>query len=556
MDVINNNPYRLAGILSNASTKDTHKQKAKIKAYTKVEKELIFPVDYSFLQSVNRTSENTNDAFSKIEQNKDKVIYSLFWFIDASPYDKAALGHLENGSYDKAIDIWSKVTDNKSITASNFSALHNLGTVKLLSDNSDEIKEGIDAKFKLLSSNYINSFVALVADETYLVDKEILKQQFSDVIINHFKSRLSTKKIIKLFSNSDSNTKQYLSKKFTETPIHNIEVKIESSKKKRKDYPKNAYSIGESLYNETKSDIKILKSLLGISDLQYKLLADNLAKELLQCGVDYFQYWEDTRDPSDDAIQLFNYANKIAVGKQTKDRIQENLAGVTEWKSTQLIKDDIEYVAEQLNSFGNKRMEVASARSLVNNCKPRLQKIKNQLGARDSVYLQISSAVVGNALGMIVMLLNDYQEKIRYNQTLLLAFPGVVDSSVKVINSMSSMDMEYETRQRYQENKTGIASLNRQLEQVRHQLSRASNSSSNSGGGCYIATMAYGDYNHPQVKELRIFRDETLRKSKLGNLFIKYYYKYSPSLVKRLKNHKTINRVIRNILDLFIKTIK
>ena len=26
--------------------------------------------------------------------------------------------------------------------------------------------------------------------------------------------------------------------------------------------------------------------------------------------------------------------------------------------------------------------------------------------------------------------------------------------------------------------------------------------------GCYIATMVYGDYNHPQVLVLRRFRDE------------------------------------------------
>jgi hypothetical protein len=46
--------------------------------------------------------------------------------------------------------------------------------------------------------------------------------------------------------------------------------------------------------------------------------------------------------------------------------------------------------------------------------------------------------------------------------------------------------------------------------------------------GCYIATMAYGNYDHPQVLELRTFRDEFLSKSYLGRNFIKLYYKYSP----------------------------
>jgi predicted amino acid dehydrogenase len=74
--------------------------------------------------------------------------------------------------------------------------------------------------------------------------------------------------------------------------------------------------------------------------------------------------------------------------------------------------------------------------------------------------------------------------------------------------------------------------------------------------GCYIATMAYGDYEHPQVRELRKFRDDFLSKTSIGRNFIKIYYKYSPSLVEKLKNKQRINLIIRKGLDQFIKTIK
>ena len=73
---------------------------------------------------------------------------------------------------------------------------------------------------------------------------------------------------------------------------------------------------------------------------------------------------------------------------------------------------------------------------------------------------------------------------------------------------------------------------------------------------CYIATMAYGNYNHPQVMELRRFRDNFLSKTIIGRNFIKLYYKYSPSLVEKLKNKHKINLIIRKGLDKFIKTIK
>jgi hypothetical protein len=74
--------------------------------------------------------------------------------------------------------------------------------------------------------------------------------------------------------------------------------------------------------------------------------------------------------------------------------------------------------------------------------------------------------------------------------------------------------------------------------------------------GCYIATMAYGDYEHPQVVILRNFRDKTLAKSLLGRWFVRTYYHYSPILVEKLKDYHWINKSIRTFLNLLIKFIK
>jgi hypothetical protein len=47
-----------------------------------------------------------------------------------------------------------------------------------------------------------------------------------------------------------------------------------------------------------------------------------------------------------------------------------------------------------------------------------------------------------------------------------------------------------------------------------------------------------------------------LSKSKFGKRFIKAYYYYSPKLVQKLKNKKTINIIIREALNQFIRLIK
>lgn len=67
--------------------------------------------------------------------------------------------------------------------------------------------------------------------------------------------------------------------------------------------------------------------------------------------------------------------------------------------------------------------------------------------------------------------------------------------------------------------------------------------------GCYIATMAYGDYNHPSVIILRQFRDERLLTNNMGRFFVSFYYWISPKMVKVLTGHRKTNAIIRAVLD-------
>lgn len=69
--------------------------------------------------------------------------------------------------------------------------------------------------------------------------------------------------------------------------------------------------------------------------------------------------------------------------------------------------------------------------------------------------------------------------------------------------------------------------------------------------GCYVATMAYGDYDHPKVKTLRLFRDRFLAKYSWGNWFIGWYYRHSPSFVEFYKHNRFVNSFLRANLNVF-----
>lgn len=66
---------------------------------------------------------------------------------------------------------------------------------------------------------------------------------------------------------------------------------------------------------------------------------------------------------------------------------------------------------------------------------------------------------------------------------------------------------------------------------------------------CYIATMAYGDIDAPQVVRLRAFRDQHLVKSNLGRRFINWYYTYSPGFVEKHRSKIWLHKLCRRGLN-------
>lgn len=64
---------------------------------------------------------------------------------------------------------------------------------------------------------------------------------------------------------------------------------------------------------------------------------------------------------------------------------------------------------------------------------------------------------------------------------------------------------------------------------------------------CFVATVAYGGLDRPEVKLLRLFRDKYLSKFYLGQLFISFYYKNGPVLASFI-DHWLFTRELARLL--------
>jgi len=68
---------------------------------------------------------------------------------------------------------------------------------------------------------------------------------------------------------------------------------------------------------------------------------------------------------------------------------------------------------------------------------------------------------------------------------------------------------------------------------------------SNGGGGCFIATAAYGSPLHSHLNVLRSFRDKYLMRNKFGRSLIATYYKYSPFVANSIARYKPLKIAAR-----------
>jgi hypothetical protein len=299
MNIIKQNPFRILGLTGNTSERELQRQISIIKRYAEVGKTKSFDYDFEFIGNFTRTSDDVQEASNRIEQANKKLLYSLFWFVKNNQFDEIAFNNLKEKDTDKAIEIWNK-TLKEEITSKNYSSYLNLSTLYIaLSTIDDQIElqklqSGISLKGILIHSDSFKDFSKLVTGNGIANDPIEISKKFVDEIVEllrpylNKRNGISTNDLISLFNTFPTSIQKYISAKFTEIPISSIENKIEKTTRNRNDNPRRAEEYGEKLYKSTKTDITLLKKLMGASNMQFQMIANKLANEIMQCAIEYY----------------------------------------------------------------------------------------------------------------------------------------------------------------------------------------------------------------------------------------------------------------------------
>lgn len=391
MNIIQNNPYRIVGLLVGTTAKEQNKQINKLKMYLGAQQDTQDDFSFPTLGNLHRTMDSVTEAASKLNLDSDKMNAALFWFYKGNLItDEPAFDAIKEGDLDQVINIWTKLTSNGEVSQRNASAYCNLGTLYLsgaldgTDTNGNILEQGISLKLKFIESDFIKDFKALATDEIYKTTKKELQLLFLNEIQNEIEKLggLTSNKLLEIINRQSFAAKEDFLKSFVQKPIEQIERKIDEAKTKRKENRANAVNMGEALHKQTSENLKQIKSILGASNIKYASISDKVANEILQCSIDYFNYYQENESD----INYFELAWKlaksteiIAIGKLTKDRILDSLNTLEEMKDKEIsqviqvlqsIKDTYEEnkreIQQQVKKLEETDIEIRIGRKTIN----------------------------------------------------------------------------------------------------------------------------------------------------------------------------------------------
>ena len=553
LHLVKTNPFYILGIFSDSKVKEKIANLSRIKAYSKVGKKVEFPIDIPDLfGQPDRSLNAVEEADKKLNLAEDQLRYSLFWFHKSSPLEEMAFNYLKEGNIDKSLEILSK--------KESYSTLINASLLYLLQDN---LEQSLSSIIKVIDSQtYRESLFSVVS--------ALNGQQISLTSIDLFKLYIDElaefypiDTILSALSNSpffSREQKDYVANKEISVPLKKLESEIETII----DSKKPAYDLYveiKKIYKKNSSFLNKISSLLGEEHADFINISDKIARCMLQESINYLNDIEEpAKETLQDVLKTVNTSLRIAKSEILKERIKSNKKVLI----NRIKAYDIDIVSNEILAISKSTVNCSSTSLSLEYLKSYFSDATNLLASVDKddpeelcapIKIIIAVTIV-SCITAFINLISQQQVVQRNREQCIISVKDASSLLYDIRQYRHLFDKNFDTR--YNQIKELIDNILSHIpSNTGYTSSRSSyRPSSSSSGGCYIATLVYGDYDHPQVMVLRHFRDNVLLKHYLGKKFVKFYYRYSPTWVEYLRNKKNINRLIKSVLNQFIVLYK
>ena len=304
MQLIKNNPYRILGVKANASLSDRNQQANLIAQYLKIGQSAKLDFDITPpLEPLTRTKELIDLQASRIFSTEDKILHSLFWFVEANGIDKIALKHLTGSKdIDKALSDFEKGCRGFEISPDSYSAILNHSTLQIIAykqhKDLDKLKSAIAYKFDIVTNTTTLALVKeLVAVDGMNTDVqkilELAMPKLKELLKELIPSENTDKLLLEIFK---SNTVIYpsLRNQVIEALVDKITSKVNITEIEREKALKGIYTpailkdvpaMGALLIASVKTTLKEIANLLGESDAVYTETLQKVYQEVNYCGI-------------------------------------------------------------------------------------------------------------------------------------------------------------------------------------------------------------------------------------------------------------------------------
>ena len=471
MKLIHYNPYRIIGCLVGISAKEKERVVRRLKQFIEAGRTPEAGDSFSEIIPAERTVETVSEALSNLNLDSDRMCAALFWFYEGNMTDRQAFEAMKAGDFNRAVAIWSKLASS-DISQTNVSAFSNLATLYLSGFLKDAypgdfmMEQGISLKLKFLDSPFANDLKQKATDETYQVTANELQLIFLNQVRKEVESHaqdLFLRIIIKLsFSAKDVFLKSYI-----QSPIEQIDSKINETQVIRKKKPANAVEAAKSLLKDTRENLTLLELVLKTSDIRYTSANDSIAEEILQCGIYYFNFNREASEKdkkhkttndnfTKNALEICREADSIALGNKLKNRCRETIDNIRLYSEQREIQRQIDQLTDLTGKHEKLPQTTGNAIELISTAKQLLIRLKMSCAKNNGlndIYINISTHIASEALNICVKEINELQKK---NNDFEL-FKRKVNETLELIARIEAMELQQDFRNnRLAQNRDGL----------------------------------------------------------------------------------------------------